>query len=59
MLDYGSVQELQYLGMVINETLRKYPPTAVAPRTCTREYTFPGMYRVTHLVDEKLPLTEI
>ena len=44
MLEYGSVQELKYLSMVINETLRKYPPAAQVPRTCTKEYTFPGMY---------------
>ena len=54
MLDYGSIQGMQYMGMVMQETLRKYPPTGGVPRTCTKEYTFPGkhMYRVAQdLVD--------
>ena len=42
MLDYSSIQRLPYMDMVIKETLRKYPPTAVVPRRCTREYTFQG-----------------
>ena len=42
MLDYDAVQGLQYMGMVMQETLRKYPPTGIVPRTCTKEYTFPG-----------------
>ena len=51
MLDYGSVQELEYLGRVLNETLRKYPPTGIVTRTCTKEYTFPGMYNThTHIL---------
>ena len=36
MLEYGDMQSLRYMDMVIKETLRKYPPTAVIPRTCTK-----------------------
>ena len=42
MLEYSTIQGLQYMGMVIQETLRRYPPVGGVPRTCTKEYTFPG-----------------
>ena len=47
MLEYSSIQGLQYMGMVMQETLRKYPPTGGVPRTCTKEYTFPGKHNYT------------
>ncbi|XP_050439568.1 probable cytochrome P450 6a14 [Adelges cooleyi] len=34
--------DLSYLGMVIAETLRKYPPTLVLMRSCTSTYQVPG-----------------
>ena len=42
MLEFGSLQSLVYVDMVIKETLRKYPPTGGLPRKCTRAYTFRG-----------------
>ena len=36
MLEYGSMQGLRYMDMVIKETLRKYPPTGVLSRACTK-----------------------
>jgi cytochrome P450 family 6 len=42
-LSYGVVQNLEYLDMVINETLRMYPAAAtIMNRKCTRDYTIPG-----------------
>ncbi|XP_046382741.1 cytochrome P450 6k1-like [Ischnura elegans] len=35
---YEAVQGMRYLDMVINETLRKYPPLAVLDRECVRDY---------------------
>ena len=40
-ITYESVNELKYLDMVVNETLRKYPPAAFTNRLCTKDYTFP------------------
>nr|WDY85975.1 cytochrome P450 6BW27 [Pagiophloeus tsushimanus] len=48
-ITYEAVMEMHYLEKVINETLRKFPPVAALPRTCTKEYTIPG----TNLVIEK------
>lgn len=43
MLEFGSLQGLVYMDMVIKETLRKYPPTGWVPRKCTKKaYTFRG-----------------
>ena len=36
MLEYSSMQGLRYMDMVIKETLRKYPPTGVLTRACTK-----------------------
>ena len=44
MLEYSSIQGLRYMEMVMQETLRKYPPTGGVPRSCTKEYTFPGKH---------------
>ena len=41
MLEYGTLLSLQYMDKVIKETLRKYPPAPVIPRTCTKDYTLP------------------
>lgn len=48
-LTYDALQELTYCENVIYETLRKYPPVAVLPRLCTKNYTVPG----TDIVIEK------
>ncbi|OXA55516.1 cytochrome P450 9e2 [Folsomia candida] len=39
---YESVLRMTYLDMVINETLRFYPPTAFTDRGCTQDYVLPG-----------------
>ncbi|KAG8235999.1 hypothetical protein J437_LFUL016532 [Ladona fulva] len=37
-ITYEAVQNMTYLDMVINETLRKYPPLATLDRECMKEY---------------------
>ncbi|XP_013183684.2 cytochrome P450 6B2 [Amyelois transitella] len=41
-VSYDQLQELTYMDMVINETLRLYPPFATIQRQCTKDYTIPG-----------------
>ena len=36
-LDYQTIQNLPYLDMVINETLRLHPALGVLERVCTKE----------------------
>ncbi|CAG7709903.1 unnamed protein product [Allacma fusca] len=40
-LTYESVNEMQYLDMVVAETLRKNPPAFFTERECTTEYKIP------------------
>ncbi|KAH1021164.1 hypothetical protein HUJ04_010712 [Dendroctonus ponderosae] len=39
---YQSVAEMHYLEMVVNETLRKFPPVPIIPRICTQTYQIPN-----------------
>lgn len=39
---YETVTEMEYLDMVVNESLRKYPPINVLTRKCTKEYKVPN-----------------
>ncbi|XP_060535577.1 uncharacterized protein LOC132707671 [Cylas formicarius] len=41
-MTYEAIQEMTYLENVIYEALRKYPPIAVIPRTCTQTYKIPN-----------------
>ncbi|KAF4519366.1 hypothetical protein B566_EDAN011372 [Ephemera danica] len=41
-LTYESVHNMQYLDMVVSETLRKNPPAPITDRTCTKNYIVPG-----------------
>ncbi|KAK7790754.1 hypothetical protein R5R35_012029 [Gryllus longicercus] len=41
-LTYDAVQEMQYLQMVVQETLRKYPVLSFLDRRVTRPYRVPG-----------------
>lgn len=38
---YEALQEMTYLEMVLNETLRMHPPVARVDRHCTMDYTIP------------------
>nr|UZQ22243.1 cytochrome P450 CYP6MS8 [Sitophilus zeamais] len=40
-ITYDAIMEMTYLEMVINETLRKYPPVPIIPRFCTKDYHVP------------------
>ena len=40
-ITYDSLFQLDYLDMVVKETLRKYPVIPVMLRKCTKEYTIP------------------
>ncbi|KAJ9594235.1 hypothetical protein L9F63_014395, partial [Diploptera punctata] len=39
---YEDVLGMQYLNMVVSETLRKYPPLPMLDRVCLQEYQLPG-----------------
>jgi cytochrome P450 family 6 len=41
-LDYLTVENLKYLDMVINETMRLHTPVGLLSRVCTKEYAMPG-----------------
>ncbi|KAK9680000.1 Cytochrome P450 [Popillia japonica] len=41
-ITYESLADMKYLEMVMNETLRKYPPLPALPRECTKEYKVPN-----------------
>ncbi|CAB3244134.1 unnamed protein product [Arctia plantaginis] len=41
-ITYEVLQELVYMEMVIQETLRLYPPFPSIQRLCTKDYTIPG-----------------
>lgn len=41
-ITYEALNEMPYLSMVFNETLRKHPPVGALQRIANQEYTFPG-----------------
>lgn len=41
-LSYDMLLGFKYLDMVVNETLRKYPPIPTPIRKCTKEFNIPG-----------------
>lgn len=41
-LTYDCVMEMSYLGRVIDETLRVYPPVPFLQRECNKDYPIPG-----------------
>ncbi|XP_063930135.1 cytochrome P450 6a2-like isoform X2 [Zophobas morio] len=40
-ITYEAIQEMKYMDLVINETLRKYPPVATLTRQCVKDYKIP------------------
>ncbi|KAF5307270.1 hypothetical protein FQR65_LT06986 [Abscondita terminalis] len=52
-LTYESLTEMQYLDMIISETLRKYPPAPVYARKSTENYAIPLTNMV---IDKDLPV---
>lgn len=41
-ITYNSVNEMEYLDRVVDETLRKYPIIPFLPRLCAKDYPVPG-----------------
>nr|XP_023025740.1 cytochrome P450 6k1-like [Leptinotarsa decemlineata] len=52
-ITYEGVQEMKYLKMCINETLRKYPVLPFLERICTKDYKVPGTDLV---IDKGIPV---
>ncbi|KAF2887013.1 hypothetical protein ILUMI_19160 [Ignelater luminosus] len=41
-ITYEGIMEMKYMGQVIDETLRKYPPVAFITRKCVKDYPIPN-----------------
>ncbi|KAL3280009.1 hypothetical protein HHI36_017517 [Cryptolaemus montrouzieri] len=41
VINYEAIQEFTYLDMIVQETMRKYPPAPVFLRKCTESYKIP------------------
>nr|XP_008200098.2 PREDICTED: probable cytochrome P450 6a23 [Tribolium castaneum] len=41
-ITYEAIQEMKYMGQVIDETLRKYPPVPFLTRQCVKDYKIPN-----------------
>ncbi|KAJ8981922.1 hypothetical protein NQ317_002092 [Molorchus minor] len=39
-ITYEGIAEMKYLGQVVDETLRLWPPVTTLTRVCTKDYTF-------------------
>ncbi|KAL0270234.1 UNVERIFIED_CONTAM: hypothetical protein PYX00_007706 [Menopon gallinae] len=42
-ITYDTLQSMEYLDMVVNETLRKYPPAGTLQRQCGKDYYIPEL----------------
>lgn len=40
ILNYDLLQKMQYMDMVISETLRKWPPAGLTDRVCVKDYLY-------------------
>ncbi|CAH1401358.1 unnamed protein product [Nezara viridula] len=45
-VSYQAIQEMDYLHMVISETMRKYPTVPILRRVCTTPFTMPSGDRI-------------
>lgn len=43
-ITYDAIMEMKYMGQVVDETLRKYPPLSFLTRECVKEYQIPNTY---------------
>ncbi|GJQ82003.1 hypothetical protein Trydic_g6882 [Trypoxylus dichotomus] len=51
-ITYDSLSQMPFLDMVLNETLRKYPPLPVLTRVCTKDYQVPNSNVILRKGDE-------
>ncbi|KAK9702063.1 Cytochrome P450 [Popillia japonica] len=56
-ITYEDVLGMRYLDMVVNETLRKYPPVPILSRVCTKDYKVPGTDIILKVDEEKFDPT--
>ncbi|XKL67046.1 hypothetical protein PGB90_010466 [Kerria lacca] len=60
VIDFDSLARLTYMEMVLEETLRKYPPAVSVFRVCTQPYEIPGSDMVLHPYDSvSIPIYSI
>ena len=51
---YAAIQDMEYLDMVVHETLRLYSPGQFLIRVCTEDYTVPGYPGLTIKADDEI-----
>ena len=54
MPSYYTIQEMEYLDMVIHETLRCTNPVPFLSRVCTKDYAVPGYPQVTIRAEDEV-----
>ncbi|CAH1400050.1 unnamed protein product [Nezara viridula] len=55
-ITYQAIQEMEYLDMVVSETMRMYPTLPALNRHCTKDYTTPSGQKIKKGDDIIIPL---
>nr|XP_024218643.1 cytochrome P450 6a2-like [Halyomorpha halys] len=45
-ITYQAIKEMEYLDMVVSETMRMYPTVPTLNRSCTKDYTTPAGHKI-------------
>lgn len=55
-ITYQAIQEMEYLDMVVSETMRMYPTVPALNRSCTKDYTTPAGHKIKKGDDIIIPI---